>query len=99
MSDHWQDWFGTRKWRVLTEADGIGSVVDKKTGDPISVRFREGRFAVDDPGSFVSPFGSRGRKGVLLQEVGADGTDVRGSMFAFGESVVKRAREQFHAVT
>lgn len=98
MPDRWQEWFGTRKWRVATEADGEGSVTD--SGNELRrVMFRQGRFTLEPPFAFTSPFGNNGRKGVLIREVRPDGTDIPGGeLFAFGETAVKRAREEFHAI-
>lgn len=97
-----EEWFGARKWRVLTEADGEGSISGdfpgQQPGEPVTVTFRQGSFTVSPPGSFISPLGSRGRSGVMLQEVAADGTDIPGSLLAWGHAAVKRARDEFRAI-
>jgi hypothetical protein len=104
MSGKLEDWFGTRKWRVATEVSGEQSVqVPNQEGEEpltaeVVVIFRKGRFEVGSPGSFSSPLGSRGRVGVLLQEVGPDGKDIEGSRSTWGESVVRRAKEEFGAI-
>jgi hypothetical protein len=91
-SQQLDEWFSTRRWRVFTEADGT----DTESGH--AVTFRKGKFRVEPPGAFTSPLGNTGRNGVMLQEVGAEGRDIAGSLHAFGESVVTKAREVYHAV-
>lgn len=100
------EWFGTRKWRVLTEADGTETWYQngefpgpEGSGAPVTVVFTQGSFEISPPGSFMSPLGSRGRSGVLLQEVGEDGKDVEGSVLPWGHAAVRKAREEFHAIT
>lgn len=81
MSGSWDEYFGTRKWRVATEVDGADA----------QVRFRKGRFTVDN-GQFCSPLSTaRGKAGILLQEV-SDGQDVTGSRIAVGIVVFRKAR-------
>jgi hypothetical protein len=95
------EWFGARKWRVQTEADGYvpdARFAGQEPGEPVVVTFRQGKFEVHPPGSFTSPVGSRGRSGVLLQEVDADGKDIEGSLQPWGHAAVKKAREEFHAI-
>lgn len=91
------DWFKDRRWRVLTEADGEGSVTDVKTGQTVPVMFRKGRFRVEPPFAFASPLGNTGRNGVMLVEIDSQDHDLP-VMHPFGESVVKKAREVYHAV-
>lgn len=86
------EWFGLRKWRVFTEADG------PETEGGHAVAFKHGKFRVEPPGAFVTPLGATGRNGVVLQEVDAFGEDIAGSQAAFGESVVTKAREVYHAI-
>jgi len=99
MSGRLEDWFGSRRWRVLTEADyGTVDLAEQDGGESIVITFSHGAFEVAPPGSFVSPLGSRGRSGVLLQEVGPDGKDIEGSLHPWGHAAVLKAKEQFHAI-
>lgn len=91
-SQQLDEWFGTRRWRVFTEADGPDD------GSGYAIAFKKGRFRIEPPGAFTSPLGNTGRNGVMLQEVDAAGQDVPDSLHAFGESVVTKAREVYHAV-
>lgn len=98
------EYFKDRRWRIRTEANGPASVEQEPVDGeddlpPIAVKFRHGWFTVEAPGAFRSPLsGNPGRKGVLLQEVDADGNDIPGSLYPFGVPVLKAAREEFHAI-
>lgn len=98
-------WFEDRRWRVVTEADGQGFVPysDEAGSDGyIPVTFRQGAFVIgvhEPPGAFKSPLsGNPGVRGILLQEVDAEGNDIEGSRHPFGEPAVKEAREKFGAI-
>lgn len=92
-SGSWDEYFGTRKWRVATEITGTDE------GDPSSVRFTAGKFEIEN-GSFCSPLSSaRGKAGVILQEVDPHGgphpgADIPGSRIAVGVVVFRRARKE-----
>jgi len=98
-------WFRDRRWRVVTEAHGTGFVPlpnapeDDLEGGYIPVVFDHGKFTVGTGGAFRSPLsGNPGLKGILLQEVDADGNDIEGSREPFGEPAVRAAREEFNAI-
>jgi len=99
MPATWDDYFATRKWRVATEVNGTevaepGSRLNSDGDKSVQVRFVKGVFEIDN-GVFHSPFSSaRGRRGVLLQEVGSDGEDIKDSRIAVGQVVLRRARQQ-----
>lgn len=84
----WDEYFGTRKWRVASEVTG--------TDREESVIFAKGKFEIDGDGVFHSPLSSaRGRKGVLLQEVDPrTGDDIAGSRIAVGVVVFRKARRE-----
>jgi hypothetical protein len=83
----WTGLFADRKWRVLTELTGTTG----RRGWAIT--FDRGKFEIDG-GVFHSPLSSaRGRKGVLLQEVGLGGEDIPGSRIPVGEIVYRKARQ------
>jgi hypothetical protein len=90
----WDQWFITRKWRVLTELSGT------QEDDGIKVVFDHGSFDIDPPGAFQSVMGPNlGRHGVLLQEIDpATGKDIEGALVAFGHVVVEKARKELHAI-
>lgn len=86
-----EEYFGSRKWRVATE---VTAVVPEAGDDAVVTTFTGGKFEIAG-GKFHSPLSTaRGRKGVLLQEVGADGSDVAGSRIAVGVVVYDRARKE-----
>jgi len=98
-------WFEGRRWRVVTEADGQGFVPygDEAGSDGyIPVTFKQGAFIIgshEPPGAFKSPLsGNPGIRGILLQEVDAEGNDIPDARFPFGEPAVKEAREKFNAI-
>lgn len=99
MPAAWDDYFAARKWRVATEANGTvaaepGTELNPGT-ETVQVEFNRGKFEIRGGGVFHSPLSSaRGRKGVLLQEVGPDGTDIEGSKIAVGVVVFRRARSE-----
>lgn len=85
----WQQWFGTRRWRVAAEVTGTHGLVT----------FDAGAFVIELPGYYESPLSrNRGLRGVLLQEVTADGEDIPGSAYPFGDKAVARARTEFGAL-
>lgn len=82
----WDEYFLSRKWRVLAEADGLREV------GGVPVIFKAGHFEVGGEGVFQSPLSfNKGRRGVLLQEV-ADGADVPCSVIPIGEKILPRVR-------
>lgn len=95
------EWFTGRRWRLVTELDGEKSV-QVTGGDgkpvPVAVTFSKGHFEIDPPGAFASPLGSRGRTGVLLQEVDGSGADIPGSLTAWGEATFIKARRTYGAI-
>lgn len=82
---NWDEYFGTRRWRVATEV----------TGTVERVAFTKGRFEISG-GVFHSPLSSaRGRKGILLQEIDPEsGKDIEDSQIAVGVVVFRRARKE-----
>lgn len=92
----WDEYFGSRRWRVATEVTGIDAPVDADGPDEIRVRFTKGKFEIDNGGTFHSPLSSaRGTKGIVLQEVDpATGQDLPGSRVAVGIVVLRRARKE-----
>lgn len=99
------EYFKDRRWRIVTEATGAAFIpategpLETEEGPVIPVHFDRGRIRIDAPGAFRSPLsGNPGRSGFLLQEVDADGNDIPGSQYPFGEPAVKAAREDFHAI-
>lgn len=93
------EWFKDRRWRVV-DVSGLGNVPrGDGEGADILVRFDHGTFTVEPPGVFRSPLsGNPGRKGVLLQEVDAEGADIPGAQLPFGEPIVVKARREFGAI-
>lgn len=88
MEGSWDEYFGTRRWRVATEVTGA-----EEAGGGV-VAFTRGRFGIEG-GAFHSPLSSaRGSKGVLLQEVDADGNDITGSRIAVGVVVYRKAKRE-----
>lgn len=93
MDGRWEEYFGGgRRWRVAAEYTGTS---------PGGVVFRRGRFELPPNQAYESPLSAnRGRRGVLLQEVDAEGHDIagRGHLAVFGEGALKRARNEFKAI-
>lgn len=88
-SDRWEEYFGTRRWRVATEVTGA----DEQDGAVVA--FVKGKFGIEG-GVFHSPLSSaRGQKGVLLQEIDPQtGRDIAGSRIAVGVVVLRNARKE-----
>ncbi len=87
MEGSWDEFFVSRKWRLASEVTG-----EQQEG-PASVRFLQGAFTVTG-GKFCAPGAStRGSKGLLLQEVASDGTDIDGSRCAVGVVTYRKARQ------
>lgn len=90
-------WFGHRHWRVLTELTGA------VTAGGVQITYDQGAFEVALPGAYVTPFGSRGRRGYVIAETGEDGRDAAdsraGSRAAFGEAVLRRAQRVYGTVS
>lgn len=89
----WEQYFGSRRWRVASEVTGAEEVPGAV------VAFVGGKFGIEstgeDRGVFHSPLSSaRGTKGVLLQEVDQQGTDIAGSRIAVGIVVFRKARRE-----
>jgi hypothetical protein len=97
VSNSWETrlapWFEKRRWRVQDEFDGT------VTAGGVRFTYRRGVFDIAPPGVFVSPFGTRGRRGVAVIEVDGDGEDIPGTAVAFGESVLRRASDLFDAIS
>jgi hypothetical protein len=97
------EWFEGRRWRVV-KISGLATIPQKavegeEDAADILVRFKGGKFTVNPPGAFKSPLsGNPGLHGVLLQEVDAEGNDIPGAQYPFGEAAVKDARRDFHAI-
>ncbi len=102
------EWFQTRWWRVV-DANGTAHLpatllteggTEAGEDEPmLAVEFTHGHFTVEPPGAFRSPLsGNPGRKGVLLQEVDAEGKDIPGSRYPFGEPAVEKARGHYGAI-
>jgi hypothetical protein len=90
----WEDLFDSRKWRVAEEVTATATV------DGIRVILTRGEFEIDPPGAFRSPLSTNlGRRGVVLQETGPDGSaDIPGSRVAIGLHALRRARSAYGAV-
>ena len=92
MADRWDEYFSDRRWRIAAEYTGTS---------PGGVDFRKGRFELPVGQVYESPLSAnRGRRGVLLQEVDADGRDITGPghLEVFGDGAYKRARNEFRAI-
>lgn len=88
VTGSYDEYFGNRTWRVITEATGT----DEKNG--VVTTFTKGKFSIDG-GVFHSPLSSaRGTKGAFLQEVDAEGCDIPGSRIAVGVVVLRKARKE-----
>jgi hypothetical protein len=91
------EWFQARWWRVV-DANGTAHLL-QEDGDLVKAEFIHGHFTIESPGAFKSPLsGNPGRKGVLLQEVDAEGKDIPGSRYPFGEPAVEKARGHYGAI-
>ena len=93
MAGKWDEYFGTRFWRVATEVSGT----DESGGAKIV--FDKGRFGIWPhaglTGVFQSPLSTnKGRRGVLLQEVDGEGRDIEGSVLPVGDRAFKRAQAE-----
>lgn len=87
MTATFDDVFGKRRWRVLTELSGETSV------NGSVVTFSKGHFTVGEGGCFQSPISpNKGKSGVALQEITPDGQDIPGSIIPVGERVLPRIR-------
>jgi hypothetical protein len=94
VASTWDEWFGTRRWRIATEYSGIWV-----TEEGSEVVFDKGAFTCSSPAAYQSPVSANlGRRGWLLQEVSKQGRDIADSQAAFGEAAVERARKQYHAI-
>jgi hypothetical protein len=92
MDGRWEEYFSARHWRVAAEYTGTS---------PGGVEFRKGKFELPLGQVYDSPLSAnRGRRGVLLQEVNADGNDIPGlgHLEVFGDGAYKRARSEFKAI-
>lgn len=93
MDGKWDEYFGGgRHWRLATEYTGTS---------PGGVEFRKGRFELPVGKVYESPLSAnRGRRGVLLQEVNAQGKDIpgEGHLEVFGDGAYKRARDEFKVI-
>lgn len=88
-------WFKGRHWRVCSEISG------ERTGEGgAKITYDRGWFTIAPPHTFKTPLGHRGRAGILIQEVDAEGHDLPGTTPAsFGEQVLKRAAKVYGSVT
>jgi hypothetical protein len=86
----WDEFFQSRKWRVVTEATG------RLSQGEIVVTYDQGRFQISEPGKFRTPLGHPGRSGYLLAEVVA-GQDT-GAYACFGGTALRKAAEQYGAI-
>jgi hypothetical protein len=89
-----EEWFGKRRWRVMAERDGT---VTLDRG--VSCTYRAGMFEIDPPGVYITPLGTRGRRGCLVIEQDEGGKDIPGSEQAFGESLLRRAQRAYGTVS
>lgn len=83
-------WFEHRRWRVRTELTG------EVTEQGCRIAYRSGAFEIDPPGAYATPFGVRGRKGILIERVGDAGDEP--SQAAFGLTVLRRAHAAFGTI-
>jgi hypothetical protein len=87
-------WFEKRHWRVAGETNGL------RTRDGITILYDHGEFWVQHPGVFQTPLGHRGKRGFLVMETDVNGSDLNPpSVAAFGHLTLKRARDEFGAVS
>lgn len=91
MTDTWTKrlapWFEHNSWQVI---DLTGTVTD----GGVKITYDSGVFEIEPPGVYVSPFGTRGRRGILIERIDGEDCDLPVEA-AFGESVLRRAQAAF----
>jgi hypothetical protein len=85
-------WFEHHRWRVMAEQDG------EVTTAGVRISYDAGSFEIDPPGVYVTPFGQRGRRGVLVERIDGEDADLPVEA-AFGESLLRRAQEAFGTIS
>jgi hypothetical protein len=82
-----REWFGTRKWRVKTEV----------TRTMLGIMYDHGEFWVKPPNVFQTPFGHKGRHGLIITEIDPDtGKDlVPAVLAAFGHTALVKAQDLY----
>lgn len=93
FEDRLAPWFKDRRWRVRTELDG------SVTLGGVKITYAKGAFEIAQPGVYVTPLGSSGRKGYVIVETDGDGHDIPGTGTALGEAALRRAQEAFGTIT
>lgn len=102
--EKWDEFFGTRKWRVAEELTGTvhadGFHAGEMVQPSIRVTFAKGCFEIEPPGAFQSILSTnQGRRGVVLQETDESGAhDIPGSRIALGYIALDKARSKYAAV-
>jgi hypothetical protein len=90
-AQRWQQWFGTRHWRVMTEVTERRT--DRETGSAVIAD--HGEVWIEGDAQFQTPLGNKGRHGFLVTEVGPDGRDLDPAVqVIFGYAALCRARDE-----
>jgi hypothetical protein len=93
FDDRLASWFRDRRWRVMTELNGGVTMAGT------TVTYARGAFEIAPPGVYVTPLGSRGRRGYVIIETDGDGNDIPGTGTAFGEAALRRASAAWGTIT
>lgn len=93
FEDRLASWFKDRRWRVMAEKTGTVTI------GGVEFAFDKGAFEISPPGVYVTPLGSRGKRGYVLIETSEDGTDIPGTGVAFGEAALRRANAAWDTIS
>jgi hypothetical protein len=93
FDDRLAPWFKDRSWRVMSELNGGVSM------QGAHVTYDKGAFEIAPPGVYVTPLGSRGRRGYVIIEIGADSQDIPGSARVFGGAALRRANAAYGTIS